>query len=292
MTQSIYYSGGPNINDIFSATSKAAIINGIKSKLVSAGWTVTSTTVEYNGAAGYKLKSKLSPENTQAEVYLSDINLAEPFTGIQQILIYTRDYPQTLTGMSSILSTFTGNYRIIANPYHYFIFPGYANSQHASVAMGGLLLGSGGKVIWSLAEFTHSPGTGYLNHTFREELVPQSQATFCSFNGDNLYNPYIQLLTLRGDVLVYNDPDVHRGNKFINGTYPVIQPLLCFRTSTQEVRIRGRISDAFVSCTSHVAGTIKYHDGAYFECFTKSYKLGSLWLMIGGRASTVAGRSY
>lgn len=115
----IQLSAGPIINTTFTATTRLSIVDNLKNQLVNANWTAT-------GSSGdWVVTSATTAQSLQACVRLYD-----PGSG-NCARIYVRNAAGNLIGSSAILYLYpSGNdFRIIANPYQFFIMEDNAPSS-------------------------------------------------------------------------------------------------------------------------------------------------------------------
>lgn len=266
---------GSIVSTTVSATTITALVDGIKTAMVSAGWSATGATGDWS------LTSGASHPNG----FTVTVRVWNPSDGSVSARLAIKA-PPNLTSSNGVRYLFPNSetYRVIASPYHVWI---YSQSSSAARRTAGvfvpatpdaiegspvgtqnaaLLMGSGG-----------SDGSTSVVNTFRDnfqggdgQLVLGADSYGVS-NDNSIWS--LNILYLSGAVQ-------YRGaQNWADGSIVTFTPMLAMRINTGGMKIGGYLFDAFIACTdSPAVGAVWSYDGKIFRCIGLLTTLQSLWL--------------
>jgi hypothetical protein len=260
---SIQYSG-TNINNTFVNTvgTRLEIVTGLSTALVAAGWNVIS-----GGGTGNQLLESAttpSPQNLVCRIQLYD-----PGSGnCAQIKFRNQAGTATQANFHPLYAQASKTWRVIANPYQFFIFSTASTSVGREFVGGGVpylpsfLQGVITEGIWSMGNGRNDIDS-FNSTTFRNNLVtstPSSQPNLWmdvnlnvweNFNNyvTNAYTGWPQLIGQQGAQWTQvAGTNLYATYKWHDDSLMVYEPLIAWGASgyTDESKIRGQLWDAAI----------------------------------------------
>lgn len=259
----IQYSG-TNINNTFvnSVGTRLEIVTGLSSALVAGGWTIISGT----GTGNVLLESATTPS---PQSLVCRVQLFDPGSGnCAQIKFRNQAATAEQANFHPLYAQASKTWRVIANPYQFFIFSTASVSAGREFVAGGVpylpsfLQGVITEAIWSMGN-GRSDTDSYCSTTFRNNLItstPNSQPNLWmdvnlnvweNFNNfvTNSYTGWPQLIAQQGAQWTQTiGTNLYAPYKWHDDSVMVYEPLIAWGAANygDESKIRGQLWDAAI----------------------------------------------
>lgn len=259
---SIPISGGPYVMDDVSASSGTVVRDFVNDSLVAAGWTSSPI------SGGFDVQSATTPQGLNVIVKL----LSTPSWQF-------RSTDGSKTGSTGPFQTGAFTYRIIANPYQFFVFvPGFVSTFNPSYeVMGGVPF-----VPSFLTSVTSDLWWAMGSPSFRANIFPSPVISNFAFNSDlgsgagtgspRIYQP------IHGGV---GSGSVNIVTQWFNGANVVADSLIGWGLSSGgNPRVRGLLWDCATILGAYTMDLEDNFEGHNWYNITSSNTAGSLWLIV------------
>jgi hypothetical protein len=259
----IQYSG-TNVNNTFTNTvgTRREIVDGISSALVAAGWTIISG----SGTGNQLLECTTTPA---PQSLVCRVQLFDPGSGnCAQIKFRNAPATATQSNFHPLFAQASKVWRVIANPYQFFVFSTASTSAGREFVAGGcpyipsFLQGVVTECIWSMGNGRNDTDS-YCSTTFRNNLVtstPNSQPNLWmdvnlnvweNFNNyvTNSYTGWPQLIAQQGAQWTQVvGTSLFAPYKWHDDSLMVYEPLISWGQAgySDESKIRGQLWDAAI----------------------------------------------
>ncbi len=259
----IQYSG-TNINNTFVNTvgTRLEIVTGLSTALVAAGWTIISG----SGTGNQLLECTTTPS---PQSLVCRVQLYDPGSGnCAQIKFRNQANTKSQTNFHPLFAQASKTWRVIANPYQFFIFSSASSSIGREFVGGGVpylpsfLQGVITECIWSMGNGRSDTDT-FCSTTFRNNLItstPSSQPNLwmdVNLNAWENFNTYVntaytgwpQLLAQQGAQWTQvAGTNLYAPYKWHDDSLMVYEPLISWGMIgySDESKIRGQLWDAAI----------------------------------------------
>jgi hypothetical protein len=260
---SLQYSG-TNVNNTFVNTvgTRLEIVTGLSAALVAAGWTIISGA----GTGNQLLESATTPS---PQSLVCRVQLFDPGSGnCAQIKFRNQANTKSQTNYHPLFAQASKTWRVIANPYQFFIFSSASTSVGREFVAGGVpylpsfLQGVITESIWSMGNGRNDTDS-YNSSTFRNNLITSVSASqpnlwldvnlnqWENFNNyvNNSYTGWPQLIAQNGAQWTQvSGTNLIAPYKWHDDSVLTYEPLIAWGLTgfTDESKIRGQLWDAAV----------------------------------------------
>ena len=302
---SLQYSG-TNVNNTFTNTvgTRREIVDGISTNLVSAGWTIISG----SGTGTQLLESATTPS---PQSLVCRVQLFDPGSGnCAQIKFRNAANTKSQSNYHPLFAAASKTWRVIANPYQFFVFSSSSLSAGREFVCGGVpylpsfLQGVVTECIWSMSN-GRSDTDSFNSTTFRTNLctgLPSASQPniFVDCNGNswenfnnyvnNAYTGWPQLIGQNGSqwTQVVGTSTI-APYKWHDDSVLTYEPLISWGLAnySDESKIRGQLWDAAVVSDAFGADQTTSFDTRNWWVITNgnfgsqgSYARGSLLVVV------------
>jgi hypothetical protein len=252
---SLQYSGGTLVNNTFTATTRADLVNNITSACSSAGWGTISGTP----GSGADVTLETAAQNAGAKVRFRFFDPAA--NNCAQITMKHPSGTPTSAICYLLPTAGTGLWRVIANKFFFYAFPsgsGAIPTAARGAIMGGTIytfsMSNTDGICIGMVMGSGTSDTDASTHiTWRRCVQPSSSAPLWSvLNGSTLVET-ISTSVSAGEpsIAVWQGGRTSQdeGYRWEDGTYPVYEALVAWATGSaigNEPMIKGQLYDACV----------------------------------------------
>jgi len=290
-------SGGPNINSTFTTTvgTRQEIVTGIETALASAGW----TTISGGGSADVLMQSGLTAQGLQFRVRLFD----QGSGNCARVFVRSVDGIRVQNTPCYLLPAAGKVFRVIACPFHAFVFTANPNQAREFACFGTLWVpaSSGAtEIFWSHCNAESDTGVS-VRPSFRtrigfSESGNMGTGSYC-YNGtiwhsndnNNIgVDQGVPRLIVPMSAMI-GSPSWNRLNRWQNDAFLLTEALLGWGriNNADEGKISGQLFDAWLSTSEHAQDTTKTVNSRTFWVVTanntgvaSTHARGSLLLLV------------